>query len=185
MKLISSIILAVVILLTSLNIVDLPWELRFADAKNNYFVVMLLAISLPLSAFLFSLCRETKSIRTTGLFISVFLVFPCFIVAMFASWDYERIKAEGVDYSFEEINRLKFNNSNYVLYRTNGGATTSYSLVLRLEKKLGFGLNLVNVIYSKYKASESTLEFIDNNQIKMQIQPYDKHDEVEVVLLSL
>ncbi|WP_125721121.1 hypothetical protein [Pseudoalteromonas rubra] len=185
MKLISNIILAVVILATIINMIDLPWELRFTDVKNNYLVVMVLAVMLPISAFIFSVCRDSRSSKVAGVIISLCLVVPCYIVFIFASSDYENIRAKGVDYSFEEIDRLIVNDSSYVLYRTNGGATTSFGLVLRLEKKLGFGLNAVNVIFSKYKASESTLELTDSNSMIMQIQPYDNKGEVEIVLLNM
>ena len=120
-----------------------------------------------------------------GIIISVCLAAPCYIVFIFANSDYSDIKSKGTDYSFEEINRLQVNNNNYVLYRTNGGATTSFGLVLRLETEVACGLNVVNVIYSKYKASESTLELTGSNQIKMQIQPYDEHGKVDIVLLSM
>ena len=185
MKQVSNIILAIIIVITSLNMIDFPWELRFTDVKNNYLFVMVLSILLPFSASLWSLFRDSKPSKVAGIILSLCLSAPCYIVFIFANSDYADIKNEGIDYSFEEINRLRVNDNSYVLYRTNGGATTSFGLVLRLEKKVAFGLNVVNVIYSKYKASESTLESIGSQQIKMQIQPYDKHGKVEVVVLNI
>lgn len=185
MKQVSNIILVIIILITSLNMIDFPWEFRFVDVKNNYLFVMVLAVLLPLSAFLWSLFRYSKSRKVVGIVFSVCLAAPCYIVFIFAYSDYDDIKRKGIDYSFEEINRLQTNGNNYVLYRTNGGATTSFGLVLRLEKETGFGLKVVKVIYSKYKASKSTLELTSDNRIKMQIQPYDKHDKADVILLNM
>ncbi|MGX9463620.1 hypothetical protein ACWXWU_20785 [Shewanella sp. A14] len=185
MKQASNIILIVISLITCLNMIDFPWELRFVNAKYNYLFVMVLAVSLPISALFWSTLRDSKSAKTIGVIISVCLAIPSYLTFTFAKLDYRDIKTNGVDYSFEEINRLEVGNKNYVLYRTNGGATTSFGLVLRMEKEIALGINAVNVIYSKYKASESSLELTNDSQIKMQIQPYDKHGKVEVVVLSI
>ncbi|MGI2169104.1 hypothetical protein ACROAE_02695 [Shewanella sp. MF05960] len=185
MKQVSNIFLIIVTLITCLNMIDFPWELRFVDAKYNYFFVMVLAISLPISAFFWSTLRDSKSVKVIGIIISVCLAIPCYLTFTLAKLDYSDIKTKGVDYSFEEINRLKVGDQNYILYRTNGGATTSFGLVLRLERKMVLGINAVNVVYRKYKASESSLELTNDHQIKMQIQPYDKHGKVEVVVLSI
>jgi len=185
MKQASNIILAITILIISLNIFDFPWELRFVDVKKNYFFVMVMVTLLPLSVLLWSLFRDVKSSKVVGVIFSVCLAVPCCIVFIFANSGYDEIKSTGIDFSFEEINRLQVNDNNYVLYRTNGGATTSFGLVLRLEKGIGFGLNIVNVVYSKYKALDSTLELTDNHQIKMQIKPYNNHSKMHVVLLDI
>jgi hypothetical protein len=104
---------------------------------------------------------------------------------VFASSDYATIKKEGIGYSFEKIDSLNVNDIDYVLYRTNGGATTSYSLVLRSEQNIFPNINVVKVIYSKYKASESTLSLLSKNQIKMQIQPYAIDDELYTVKIDI
>jgi hypothetical protein len=99
---------------------------------------MVLAIILPFSALLWSLFRDSKSSKVAGIIFSVCLAAPCYIVFIFANSDYSDIKNEGIDYSLEEINRLQVNNNNYVLYRTNGGATTSFGLVLRFRERSRF-----------------------------------------------
>ena len=165
--------------------IDFPWELRFLNTKYNYLFVMILAISLPISVFFWSMLRDSKSAKIIGVIISICLAFPCYLTFTFASFDYVDIKNKGIDYSFEEINRLNVSNKSYVLYRTNGGATTSFGLVLRMEKEIALGIKVINVIYSKYEASESSLELTGDYQIKMEIQPYDKHGKVEVVVLNI
>ena len=164
--------------------IDSYWELRFFNAKYNYLFVMLLAIALPVSTFLWALFRESKSITILGIITSLCLIFPCLFTFTFAQLSYFDIKADGVDYSFEEINRLNVDNKNYILYRTNGGATTAFGLVLRLEKEIGLSIKAVHVLYSKYEAYESSLELINDHQIKMEIQPYD-NGKVEVVVLNI
>jgi hypothetical protein len=102
-------------------------------------------------------------------------------VFVFASSDYATIKKQGVDYSFEKIDSLRVNDKNYVLYRTNGGATTAYGLVLRSEKEFISGINVVRAIYNKYKASESSLTLLGGKQTEMEIQPHG----IDVVTIDL
>jgi len=165
--------------------IDFHWEIRFVDTAKNYLFVMVLSILLPISILTWSLNRASKLKKVNGIIISLILVIPCYFVATVASSNFEDIKNNGVDYSFEKINKLQINDNNYVLYRTNGGATTSFGLVLRFEKPFIKGLKFVKVIYSKDKASESTLEFEADNRITMHIQPYNKGDDVEVVSFDL
>ncbi|PAY01076.1 hypothetical protein CKO50_12085 [Pseudoalteromonas sp. HM-SA03] len=185
MKRFSSIALVIVVLLVILNMTNLPWELRFSAPQHNYLFVMILATALPASVLLWSLCRRTKLLKMSGLLVALAAAVPSFIVFIFAAGDYSEIKQSGVDNSFAELNRLNVNNDNYVLYRTDRGATTSYGLVLRLEREIGFGIHAVKVVHSKYKAAEGQLELLTESQIKMQIQPYDTQDQTEVVVLDI
>lgn len=134
---------------------------------------------------LWSLCRRTKLLKVSGFLVALAAAVPSFIVFIFAAGDYSEIKQSGVDNSFAELNRLNVNDDNYVLYRTDRGATTSYGLVLRLEREIGFGIHAVKVVHSKYKAAEGQLELLSESQIKMQIQPYDTQDQMEVVVLDI
>jgi hypothetical protein len=185
MKKISTVVVLFISLITVLNMNDLPFELRFVDTAKNYLFVMVLAVLLPLSLFFWALNRTSKTNGLLGIVAALALGVPCFLVFFFASSDYATIKKEGVDYSFEKIDSLRVNDKNYVLYRTNGGATTSYGLVLRSEQEFIPGINVVKVIYSKYKASESSLTLLGSKQIKMQIQPYGIDDEIDVVTIDL
>ncbi|QZO14985.1 hypothetical protein [Pseudoalteromonas piscicida] len=185
MKRFSSIALVIVVLLVTLNMSNLPWELRFSAPQHNYLFVMILAIILPASVLLWSLFRHTKLLKVSGFLVALAAAVPSFIVFIFAAGDYSEIKRSGVDHSFAELNRLNVNDDSYVLYRTDRGATTSYGLVLRLEREIGFGIHAVKVVHSKYKAAEGQLELLSESQIKMQIQPYDTQDHMEVVVLDI
>ena len=185
MKKFSSILLVLISLITTLNMIDFPWEIRFVDPSSNYLFVMVLAVLIPISTFLWSAFREGTFNKVFSFIVSFCLLLPCYLVFTVAGLDYADIRKEGVDSSFEEINKIQVNENNYILYRTNGGATTSFGLVLRVEKEVTANLKVVNVIYSKYKASDSTLKLVDNEKIEMRIQPYSKGGKVEVVTLSL
>lgn len=165
--------------------IDFPWKIRFEDSANNYLFVMVLSVLLLVSFLIWSLNRATKYAKGNGIFVSLILIIPCYIVIFFAQLQYVDIKSSGIDKSFEVIDKLNVNSNNYVLYRTNGGATTSFGLALRLEKQFMTGLNVVKEIYSRNKSSEGTLKLAEENRIILQIQPYDKIDKLEVVSFNL
>ena len=56
----------------------------------------------------------------------------------------------GIDYSFEPIRSLEIQHSRVVIYPTDGGATTSFGLVGRQEKRLLPGVLLVRNICNVY-----------------------------------
>ena len=78
MKQVSNVILVIIILITSLNMIDFPWELRFTDVKNNYLFVMVLAFILPFSGLR---CHPLKgnrkgqyAVKLTGFYRLIFTV---------------------------------------------------------------------------------------------------------------
>ncbi|MCG7533687.1 hypothetical protein [Pseudoalteromonas sp. OOF1S-7] len=178
-------LLALISFLTVFNMFDFTWELRFIDTRLNYLFVMSLAALLPITLFLWSAYRKSTLAEMIGLGASLCLAVPCYLVFIVAKSNAAAIGKNGVDASFEAINRISNGAYQYVLYRTNGGATTSFGLMLRKERELGLGLKVVSVLYSKYPASQSTLELTEQSQIKMLIQPYSKHDQPEVVKLAI
>lgn len=73
------------------------------------------------------------------------LLFICFIIGDIDSI----LKNGGVDYGFECINEIKLSNESIKEYRTNGGATTGYGIVIRTEKKIFPGIIFVNTLFEK------------------------------------
>ena len=183
-KAIFSITLLVVVI-AALNMADLPKELRFEEIKYNYLFVMVLCILLPLSLILTSLNLKERANRYGCLAVSLLLTLPASFLYMVVSIDYDRLSRGGVDGRFERIDEIEVGESKYRLYRTNGGATTAFGLVLRKESAISEHINLVEVIFSKYQAAESTLRLIDENSIELQIEPYSKDEHVQVVELKI
>ncbi|NRB41483.1 MAG: hypothetical protein HRU20_23930 [Pseudomonadales bacterium] len=183
---IGSIIFSLIIIGVSiLNMFDLPVEIRFEETRYNYLFVMGLCFFLPFSMIMTSLSlKETKN--KVLVFSTAFaLSFPCSIVYFFANSEYRSIREKGTDFSFEKIREVTVSGVDFRLYRTNGGATTSYGLVLRKEVSILSGLKTVESIFSKYKASESSLIVTEDNKIQLNIEPYSKGDKVEIVTLNI
>lgn len=80
---------------------------------------------------------------------------------------------DGRGNSFEKISELKVDNNDYRLYRSNGGATTAYSLSLTKETSLIAGIKLVEYIRVTEKnkgfnaAYNGRLEKISPNKIRL------------------
>ena len=69
-----------------------------------------------------------------------------------------------VNYLFERIETIEIQESVYKVYRTNGGATTAFGIVVRKETALLFGLNYVSVVHSNYPASRVTDYYIEDGK---------------------
>ena len=173
-----------IVITAVLNVINLPIELRFTDAKYNYLFTSLLSFFLPLSIILTSF-QYNKSYKYALLVGGILLCFPSFILSFITYNDFKTIYTEGFDSSFKKIHELNINDIHYRLYRTNGGATTSYGLILRKEKNILKGIKSVKVILSEYRASQGTLTLINNKTIEVKIDPYKDNEKAKVIQLKL
>lgn len=185
MKYISIFITSLIVIISVLNIFDLPIEFRFEDPAYNYFFVMSLCVALPLSIFLTAFTLNKRANTILAVAASILLSGPSFVVYFFASSDYESIREHGIDQSFEKINEVMVNDARYRLYRTNGGATTSFGLVLRRETALIKGVNMVRIMFSKYDASEGVLRILDEHRMELTIAPDMQGGKFEIIQLAI
>ncbi|KXJ59912.1 MAG: hypothetical protein AXW14_01150 [Alteromonas sp. Nap_26] len=72
---------------------------------------------------------------------------------------------EDIDYSFEKKQLIKVDNENYQVYRTNGGGTTKFGIIVRKEVPLFGGLNYVQRVFSAYPASEVVSHKLVNGEM--------------------
>ncbi len=169
-----------------LNIIDFPYEFRFIERQYDYLFVTVLCILLPTTAFLWSIiCIKQNWYKLTGIIAVLGLSLFCYFIGLFSYGDYQEIGASGVDFSFEEIERLNFENKSYVLYRTNGGATTAFGLVLRTEYPFLDMFKLIHRTYDKYEAYEGHLKPKNNEQFSLTIEPYSEGEKVEVLWFKI
>lgn len=150
-------ITVLMVTMVTLNIVDMPLELRFEQAEYNYLFVMALGVLLPLSLLATSVLYKERLNLWVIVPACSLLVIPCGLVAFVAYDSFLSIRHGGVDESFEKIGELTANDIHYRLYRTNGGATTAFGLVLRKENELLAGVKSVEVLFSQYRAVDGTL----------------------------
>lgn len=161
--------------------IDLPWELRFSEQASNYLFVIILCYLLPVSSALWGLSRPTINLKIIGITVCLCISILCFITHFFANSSYEDVKERGVDYSFEVMQEKHITGRDYVLYRTNGGATTSYGLVLREEIPFLSNFKFIHILHRKYKASVGELSTLDSGTLILTIQPYSEGEGLDVI----
>ncbi len=147
--------------------------LRFTSPLLNHLVfsiaMMLPLVLLSLSFFLPRLW--IKAIAAIGL-LSVVPVAS--FLALFALSDASSIAGrwEGQDRSFELVERVPLDHSHLSVYRTNGGATTSFGIVVRQEMPLLRGLRLVKNVYRAYPAHDVAIAVLDGHRLRITGPPY-------------
>lgn len=104
---------------------------------NNIFVIFVLLIPtvLMIKGFFFR-SLVVKILNT------LIWVIPCILGILLMPFIIAPI-------GFEQIKSLSLENSDIVAYRTNGGATTSFGILVRQEKNIIPGIKLVKRIYGQ------------------------------------
>ena len=73
--------------------------------------------------------------------------------------------ASGRNTAFEPIHLIRTSRGDVRAYRTNGGATTSFGIVVRQERVLFPGLKVVRDIYHAYPAYDVPIEMLPDGQV--------------------
>ncbi len=82
------------------------------------------------------------------------------------------VSQDGQDYSFRRIHTTQLGESQVNVYRTNGGATTSFGIVVREERHLLPGLLITKIIHTAYAAYDAEVTTIGSDAITISIPPY-------------
>lgn len=91
-------------------------------------------------------------------------------VAMISSFDLLDVASQGYSNGLEPLEQVELTSSRATLYRTNGGATTSFGILLREEKRLAPGVWLVNHVRNWYPAREGALEVLGSDSLLVRVQ---------------
>jgi hypothetical protein len=82
--------------------------------------------------------------------------------------------------SVQAIGSLKSEHAAYCIYRTDGGAMTSFGIVLKREHSIVPGLKLVTIVRNYYPASDATLERLPSGLFRLTVAPYGKGKRGEI-----
>ncbi|AGB20268.1 hypothetical protein Thethe_02705 [Thermoanaerobacterium thermosaccharolyticum M0795] len=69
--------------------------------------------------------------------------------------------------AFMPIQKVQINSNFIVVYRTNGGATTDYGIVVRQEKEIVKGVLLVKDLYRKYHMYDVSIKKLGDNEVEI------------------
>jgi hypothetical protein len=170
----------------------MPQENLLKQKKFIYYGVCILMIAIIIGS-IFGLRFESP--RLNYLFFGIALLCPWFIdfqvilnkhdviantfgwtlrtlsIPLFAIWLFivviglPDVITRDVDYSFEPVQSIEIEGKHYQVYRTNGGATTSFGIVVREQTKLLPGLFYEKEVYAEYPATRIVDYEIKNNKI--------------------
>jgi len=96
----------------------------------------------------------------------------CAILAVGASMGLREVIVHGTDPGFEYLHSTQLSRSRVAAYRTNGGATTSFGIVVRHEKPILPGVYRVEEIFHSYPAFEADVTVVGENEVKISVPPY-------------
>lgn len=147
----------------------------------NYFLFAGL-ILITLGLLILELFRRRGTIRWVGLVLTLpFAVLSIIYVLGSLACGSMVIDDGGIDYSFERITIEPVGDgTNIVGYRTNGGATTDFGMVIRHEWEPVPGLLIVRDLFDKYHANGVDVVFEDSSYVDLSLgwdsdnsQPYN------------
>ena len=74
---------------------------------------------------------------------------------------------------FDPISIVAVNGTQVIAYRTDGGATTDFGIVVRQQRRLMPGLLIVRNLYSEYHAYNARLEVVGPKAVRVIIDRAD------------
>lgn len=158
---------AILILVVIYMVIFLNWVYPVIRFENRSYNLIFMATSLviPILCFLWSftikqLVLKIVAILSFGILSLISVLFILLIVLNISFID-----ANGNDPSFESLRAIQVEDYRILTYRLNGGAMSSYSILVRQEKELVLGLKLVRDIYSADHKGDVDIEW--NNHVVM------------------
>jgi hypothetical protein len=130
-------------------------------------LMFLIALLLPGAASLIIIWRCRGVLRLVGATMAAVLGLPSvLLVPLTVLFGFDGVRLYN-DTSFQRLRDLPVGRYHAVLYRTNGGATTAYGIIVRQELPLFLGLRLVRNIYHTYRISDVELKVLGPNTIRV------------------
>lgn len=158
---------------------------RFEAAWLNYASFILLALAAPALLLRLAIGYLKGVWRWLTISIAAVILLPVSLIVLYAASDMSEIYGSGVDLSFEKIKEIKSGGHYYRLYRTNGGATTSYGLALRKEFLILPGVKLISLLQGFYPAYEARFEQVEPSKMRLIVSPYKPEGKEKVYEFSL
>lgn len=145
----------------------IPTFIRFSSPLLNEcaeIICLLIPFILLFHGFRFKL-KDLKIVN------GVFLIIPILISILslfFESFVLVDIVKTGTDPSFEKIKTLELSKSSVNVYRTDGGATTDFGIIVRQEMKVLPGILIVKQFYNEYHKYDIELARIGGDSLRLE-----------------
>ena len=140
-------------------------------ANSVTFAVMQL---IPMVLFVLAILTGSWWARLLRAIAIVPIVAHAILFGSCAALDSASTMADGTDRGFEKINATSLPSGRLAIYRTNGGATTSFGIVVRHECALLPGLLRVRNVWSVYPGYEADAQLLGGNLVRLSSPPDGK-----------
>lgn len=160
----------ILFLLATYAAVMLNWRLEILRLTSEYAndVGFLIAQGLPLLALPLYLWRGRRRKHRA---ILLLLQLSIIISLLFGCLTFVGLKLGylGTDAAFEKIRSVSTGSAEVAVYRTNGGATTAYGVIVRHQKLILPGLLLVRRLLSAYPATDAVPVMQENDVVQITV----------------
>lgn len=99
----------------------------------------------------------------SGLFLVIGAIFFFFVVSDIQTI----IESDGNDYNFENIYEIGYEKSKIVVYRTDGGATVDFGIVVRKEKEILPGILYCHELFDQYHMDTVGIRLINDHSLEI------------------
>lgn len=154
-------------------------SVRFASALANWIALGGMQL-IPIALFALSLSTGALWTRALRAIALIPIVVVAAIFASCAAFEGASIVARGTSPSFERLSSIPFSNGGLTAYRTNGGAMTSFGIVVRQECVLLPGILRVRDVWSAYPAYEVSMRRIGADRFQFSTPAYGKRRRTEM-----
>jgi hypothetical protein len=118
--------------------------------------------------------------------ITVASALLCFaLIAVMMLWVPD-VTLHNIDYSFERLREVPIGEEHFIVFRTNGGATTDFGIVVRREEMVLPGLFRINNVCEWYPAADVQIARISGEIVRCEFPEYGtRHVEERRVDVAL
>ena len=122
------------------------------------------------TAFIHSFFLEQSAKLFPTFILGFFLIIGSIILLIVVLDIQTVIERGGLDYSFENINEIDYKKSKIVVYRTNGGATVDFGIVVRREREFFPGILYCDELFDKYHMDTVGITLINEQTLQLDDQ---------------
>lgn len=145
--------------------------IRFSSALANTFTFGALQL-IPMALLILALMRGPWWARLVAGLVLLPIASVTSFLGFAAAVESASIARHGIDRSFEQIEVVPLTAGYLASYRTDGGATTSYGIVIRQECRILPGLLRVRTIWGVYPAFEVRTDLLSPDRARFSSPAY-------------
>lgn len=144
--------------------------IRFQNQLSNLIFIVIIFL-IPFLLTMYGFLLKNILVKIISIIVGSLISIIALIFILITLINIESTIEAGYNPAFEKIEIYETEKYEVNTYRTNGGATTSYGIVIRQEKKIVPGIILVRDIYKEYPRYDIEYE-VDNNILIIESKEY-------------